>query len=65
MDHKEGCCCHRGGHFFVVVGMLAFVYGFVNYLRVVYVWPPYAGWLIGGLILIVIGWTRKYWLPKK
>jgi hypothetical protein len=60
-DKEHGDCCHHHGGLFVKVGILALVYGLVNYLRVVYVWPPYMGWIVGGVVLIAIGWLKKYW----
>jgi hypothetical protein len=62
MKDKEGHdSYHHGGHLFVTVGILALVYGVVNYLKVAYVWPPYMGWIVGGVVLIVVGWAKKTW----
>jgi hypothetical protein len=63
MKDKE-CECRHGGHLFVVAGVFALVYGVVNYLRVTYVWPPYMGWIVGGVILLVLGWLKKYYWKK-
>lgn len=68
MEHKEhDMCCmpHGGGHLFVTLGFLAFVYGVVNYLRMTYTWPPYAGWIVGGLVLVIFGLAKKNWCMKK
>jgi hypothetical protein len=64
MKDKE-CHCHGGNHFLFTVGLLALVYGVVNYLKVTYVWPPYMGWIVGGVVLIVIAWAKKYWKKDK
>lgn len=69
-DKKEGnchACVHKShGNLLITVGIVAIVYGFINYLRVSigYSWPPYAGWLIGGIILVFVGWVKAYWLRK-
>jgi len=68
-DEKEmeHCECHHfgGGHLLFTLGLLAFLYGVVNYLRVMYSWPPYMGWVVGGLALIVVGFAKKkYWMGK-
>ena len=65
------CCCrgmhHHGGkaHIFLLIGTLALVYGVVNYLGTFYFWPPYAGWIVGGIVLILIGMAKKHWMMKK
>lgn len=48
-----------GGHIFMTVGVLALVYGIINWLVVTYMWAPYMGWIVGGIVLIVIGWMKK------
>jgi len=55
----------RGGHFLVTVGVLVLAYGIINYLRITYAWPPYAGWVAGGIVLIVLGSVKKYWWKYK
>jgi len=66
---EAGFCCgggmhHGRGHVFITLGTLALLYGVVNYLRITYVWPPYAGWIAGGLVLIIIGWGKKHWMSR-
>lgn len=66
-EKKDGnchTCVHKThGNLLITVGIVAVVYAFINYLRVTigYAWPPYAGWFIGGLLLIAIGWAKAYW----
>lgn len=64
MGHHWGGMHHGRGHIFTTVGILALIYGAVNYLRVTYVWPPYTGWIAGGLALIIIGVGKKYWMNR-
>jgi len=54
------CCRAHGGHFLIIVGVLVLAYGIINYLRIIYVWPPYAGWVVGGIVLIALGLGKKY-----
>lgn len=67
---KEGteheCCCHgmhhhHAGKAIMFAGLLAFLYGFIHYVRIMYLasWPPYSTWMIGGGVLILIGWMKK------
>ncbi len=57
---------HHGGkaHLYMLIGVLAFVYGAVNYLALTYVWPPYMEWMVGGAALVLIGWAKKMWKMK-
>lgn len=70
MDKKEGnchACVHQShGNLLITIGIVAAVYGIINYLRITvgYAWPPYVGWLIGGVILMIVGWAKAYWLRK-
>jgi hypothetical protein len=60
-------CMHKShGNLLITVGIVAIVYAIVNYLRVTvgYAWPPYTGWAIGGLVLVIIGLIRGYWGRK-
>jgi hypothetical protein len=61
----EGYLYGGKAHLFLLVGTLALVYGVVNYLRMAYYWPPYAGWIVGGIVLILIGMAKKYWMMNK
>lgn len=67
-DMYEGM--HHGGksHLIILIGVLALLYGVGNYIRVTYLsdWPPYSTWMIGGVLLILIGWMKKqYFMNKK
>lgn len=74
MEHDHGMCncgcC--GGHgmwmgkkLYMTVGTLALVYGLVSWARVTYMWPPYMGWVVGGIVLLVIGFLKKWWYMHK
>lgn len=62
--HWAGGMHHRKGHFLITIGTLALIYGAINYLRITYVWPPYTGWIAGGLVLIILGVGKKYWMNR-
>jgi uncharacterized membrane protein YidH (DUF202 family) len=51
----------NSGHFLIIVGILVLAYGIINYLRITYSWPAYAGWVAGGIVLIALGLVKKYW----
>jgi hypothetical protein len=55
----------RDGHFLVTVGILVLAYGIINYLKITYAWPPYMGWVVGGIVLIALGLAKKYWWMRK
>lgn len=60
-------CIHKShGNLLITVGIIAVVYGAMNYLRVAigYAWPPYTGWVLGGILLLIIGLIRGYWRRK-
>lgn len=54
-------------HVIMLVGVLALLYGVGNYIRVTYLstWPPYTTWMVGGIVLILIGWIKKQYCMKK
>lgn len=62
----EKCSCemhhHHGGgkHWLFTIGIVAFVYGLVNWAIVTYTWQPYTGWMVGGALLMVIGWLKMW-----
>lgn len=61
---EEKCCSHHGG-FLSKLGILVIVYGIAQYLIVGLNWPNYGAWIIGGIILIVVGWLKKsMWANK-
>jgi len=43
---------------FMVIGVLAIVYGAVNYLMSVMNWQPYMAWIAGGIILLLVSWAK-------
>jgi hypothetical protein len=48
-----------GGHMLMTIGILALVIGIVMWLSVAYSWPAYMGWIVGGILLLIIGWIKK------
>lgn len=64
---KEMC---YGAHFggkktYMLLGTVAFVYGLMSYAMVVYNWPAYAAWMVGGILLVLIGWAKKWMYMQK
>ena len=68
-----GCNCCGGGHghghgmkgLFFVVGVFAFVYGLMTWAMMTYMWQPYVAWMVGGILLVLIGWLKKWlWMKK-
>ncbi len=55
---EERCHCHVEGWLFLL-GVLAIVYGVVQYLLVVLAWPVYAAWLVGGILLLIVHWAKN------
>lgn len=55
---EEKCCSHHGGFLFKL-GILAIVYGVVQYLMTGLNWPAYGAWIGGGIILMIIDWLKK------
>lgn len=43
---------------FMVLGILAIVYGVVNYLMSSMGWQPYMAWIAGGVILLLVSWAK-------
>jgi hypothetical protein len=52
----KGCCC--SGKKYMFVGVLAIVYGAINYMISVMGWEMYMAWIVGGLILLLISWMK-------
>ncbi len=44
---------------FMIIGVLAIVYGIINYLMMVMLWSPYASWIVGGVILLLVSWSKQ------
>lgn len=77
MDEKGMCSCGCGccgmGHggmwggkkIYMTVGTFAFIYGLVTWLMMMYNWPAYGGWMLGGVLLVLVGWLKKWlWMHK-
>lgn len=43
---------------FMVLGILAIVYGVINYLMTAMNWQPYMAWIAGGAILLLVSWAK-------
>lgn len=60
----EGCGCggysHGRGKLYFLIGVLAIVYGIINYLIVSVGWPGYQAWIVGGVLLLLVGWLKKH-----
>lgn len=51
---------HGGkGKLLEVAGVIAIVYGIINYLMTNLSWPTYGAWIAGGVILVLVGWAKK------
>jgi len=55
---EEKTCCHGSGWLFLL-GVLAIVYGIIQYLLLVLAWPVYTTWIVGGIILLLVYWAKK------
>lgn len=60
MAEEKGMCCsgHKGKKF-QLFGVLAIVYGIINYMTAVMNWQPYMAWIAGGVILLLIAWAKN------
>lgn len=58
-EEKMICCCPSKGKIFTVLGVLAIVWGIINYLIAVVGWSNYAAWITGGIILLLVAWAKK------
>ena len=57
---------HHGGHLLFTVGILAIVYGIMQYLMVGMNLPPYAAWIIGGILIVLVAWWKKsMWVKRE
>lgn len=58
-DEVMVCSCnHGGGKKYMLFGVLAIVYGIVNYLMSSMGWEPYMAWIAGGVILLLVSWAK-------
>lgn len=61
LEMYEGC--HHGfgcKHAYMLIGTLAFVYGLMSYFMTMQGWAPYTAWMVGGVLLVLIGWVKKW-----
>lgn len=64
--NSENCGGGCGGHghkkakLYFFAGILAIVYGVVNYLTVSMGWPNYQAWIAGGVLLLLVGALKKH-----
>ena len=59
-DEKGMCNCGHGhgGKKYMLFGVLAIVYGIINYLTTAMNWQPYSAWITGGVILLLVAWAK-------
>lgn len=57
-DKKMEGMMYHGKNWFMIFGVLAIVYGLINWF-IVMGWMPYIAWIVGGIILLIIGWIKK------
>lgn len=50
---------HGGHHFLVTLGLIAIVYGVVQWAMVTYNLSNGVSWILGGVLLIVVWWVKK------
>jgi hypothetical protein len=55
----NGKCYGYAGKEYTFFGVLAIVYGVINYMTGVMGWEPYMAWIVGGVILLLIAWTKS------
>ena len=60
-DEKGMCNCGHGhgGKKYMLFGVLAIVYGIINYMTTVMGWQTYMAWVAGGAILLLIAWSKQ------
>jgi len=44
---------------YAFVGILAIVYGIINYMIVAMGWQAHTAWIVGGIILLLIAWAKQ------
>ena len=47
------------GKVLMIFGVLAIVYGIINYLMIEMNWSVYASWIVGGIILLLVSWAKQ------
>jgi small neutral amino acid transporter SnatA (MarC family) len=59
-EEKMNCNCGHGhgGKKFMLFGVLAIVYGVINYLMNAMGWETHTAWFAGGAILLLISWAK-------
>ena len=59
-ENKMVCerCCGHAGKKYMLFGVLAIVYGIIDYMITVMTWQPYMAWIVGGIILLLISWGK-------
>jgi hypothetical protein len=57
-EKMNGKCNCGQGNKYMLFGVLAIVYGIINYFTDVMNWQPYMAWIVGGAILVVISWIK-------
>ena len=57
-EKMNGKCCGHAGKKYLLLGVLAIVYGIINYMISVMNWQPYMAWVVGGIILLLIAWAK-------
>ena len=57
-ENKDVCSC-RPGKKYMLFGVLAVVYGAINYMTTVMGWEPYMAWIAGGVILLLVSWAKN------
>ena len=59
-EEKMMCakCPRCEGKIYMFFGVLAIVYGAIDYMINVMSWQPYMAWIIGGVLLLLIAWTK-------
>lgn len=43
---------------FMIIGVLAIVYGIINYLITEMNWDLYTSWIAGGVVLLLVSWAK-------
>lgn len=51
---------HKKGMFLETLGVVAIVYGIIQYLMAGLGWPNYGAWMAGGVIFLLISWAKKF-----
>ncbi|MDO8582904.1 MAG: hypothetical protein Q7R51_00040 [bacterium] len=52
-------CNHKAGKKYMLFGVLAIVYGAINYMTSVMGWETYMAWIAGGAILLLVSWAKS------